>query len=127
MWTIGIASAAMFLASLLIMPAIIVRIRADYFAHERRPPALWADQHPAIRLSLHVAKNMLGAILLVAGIAMLALPGQGLLTIIIGFFLIDFPGKYRFERWLVSKPVIHRPLNWLRHRRGREPLCMFRK
>jgi hypothetical protein len=112
----------MFLASFFIMPAIIVRIRADYFAHDRRPPSPWARQHPVIRLTLHVAKNILGSILLIAGIAMLALPGQGLLTIIIGFFLIDFPGKYRFERWLVSKPAIHRPLNWLRRRRGREPL-----
>ncbi len=126
LWTLSAASLAMFVASLFIMPAIIVRIRADYFSHEQRPPTRWVNQHPAVRVVLHTLKNLLGIVLMLAGLAMLVLPGQGLLTLMIGFFLLDFPGKYRFERWLIARRAIHRPLNWLRRRAGREPLLIWR-
>lgn len=122
LWSMGVASIVMFVGSLFIMPAIIVRIRHDYFAHDKRPPPRWAHHHAAVRMFLHVLKNLLGGLLMLAGLAMLVLPGQGLLTLILGFFLIDFPGKYRFERWLVARPYIHRPLNWLRRRAQRVPL-----
>jgi hypothetical protein len=53
---------------------------------------------------------------------MLVLPGQGLITLFVGFFLIDFPGKYRFEKWLIRRKAVHRPINWLRRKSGREAL-----
>jgi hypothetical protein len=59
---------------------------------------------------------------MLAGVAMLVLPGQGLLTLLMGFLLVDFPGKYRLERWLFARPIVRRPINWLRHRAGRVPL-----
>ena len=65
---------------------------------------------------------MLGAIFIVAGIAMIFLPGQGAITILIGITLTDFPGKYRLERWLVTRRPILRSINWLRERRGHPPL-----
>jgi hypothetical protein len=67
-----------------------------------------------------VAKNLLGIVLLVAGVLMLVAPGQGLLTIAMGIVLIDFPGKFRLERWVVTRPNVWRTLNWLR-RRARRP------
>jgi hypothetical protein len=51
---------------------------------------------------------------------MLLLPGQGVLTILIGIVLLDFPGKYRLERWAVRHRPVYRSINWLR--RGREPI-----
>lgn len=59
---------------------------------------------------------------MLAGLAMLALPGQGLLTLLLGFLMIDLPGKYRFEKWLVRRRWVHRPINWMRRSRGREAL-----
>lgn len=126
LWSLGGASIAIFIASLFIIPAVIVRIRPDYFAHDTRPPPRWAHCTPMVRVLLHLLKNLLGAVLMVAGLMMLVLPGQGMLTLVIGFFLLDFPGKYRFECWLVSRRVVHRPLNWLRHRAGRVPLIVNR-
>lgn len=126
LWTLGATSFVMFIGSLIVIPAIIVRIRPDYFAHEERPPARFAHLTPTVRLLLHVLKNLLGVVLMLAGLAMLVLPGQGLLTFFIGFFLLDFPGKYRFERRLIALRAIHRPLNWLRHRAGREPLIVLK-
>ncbi len=121
-WTAGAASVAVCFGSLWIIPALVVRIPLDYFTHRTRPPNLWANQHPFVRLAMLVSKNLLGGALMLAGLAMLLLPGQGLLTLLVGFFLVDFPGKYRFEKWLVARRSILRPINWLRNRRGRMPL-----
>ncbi|UYV12532.1 MAG: PGPGW domain-containing protein [Phycisphaera sp.] len=123
-WILGVASVVVFVASLLLMPALIVRIPMDYFAHETRPPSRWAKRNPAVRLAILIAKNVLGVALVLGGIAMLVLPGQGLLTIFAGVVLLDFPRKYAFERWLIRRRWVHRPVNWLRRRRHREPLLI---
>ena len=58
----------------------------------------------------------------VSGCSLPGVPGQGLLTIFMGVMLIDFPGKHRFERWLVSRRVILAAANRLRAKAGRPPL-----
>lgn len=121
-FALSIASVTVFIGSLLLMPALVVRIPADYFANDRRPPSRWTGMNPVARLVLRIGKNMLGYVFILAGVAMLALPGQGVLTIVLGVLLVDGPGKYRFERWLVRRRWVHRPINWLRRRRGCEPL-----
>lgn len=123
-WILGLASVAVFLGSLAAMPALIVRIPEDYFAHDVRPPSRWASHSPGVRLVVLAAKNLLGVSLVLGGIAMLVLPGQGLLTIFAGFILIDFPKKYALERWLVRRRWVHRPLDWVRRKRGRGPLVL---
>ena len=56
------------------------------------------------------------------GVVMLVTPGQGLATLLIGLMLMNFPGKYRLERWVVTRgPVLH-TINRLRHRAGHAPL-----
>jgi hypothetical protein len=127
----GAANAALFwwlfagsLALLVLTPVIagwfILRLPADYFQQEsRRPLSSW-NRWPLVRWPMLVAKNLLGIVLLVAGVLMLVAPGQGLLTIAMGIVLIDFPGKFRLERWVVTRPNVWRTLNWLR-RRARRP------
>ena len=61
---------------------------------------------------------------LVAGIAMLVLPGQGVLTIVIGIMLLDFPGKYRFERRLVAYGPVLKAINGIRRAARRQPLIV---
>jgi hypothetical protein len=58
------------------------------------------------------------------GVAMLLLPGQGILTILIGLMLIDFPGKRRLERRLVQQPSVWRAINWMRAKAHQPPLEM---
>ncbi len=120
-WLTG-ASAVMFVGTLIALPAMVVRIAPDYFAHERRPPSRWAHHHPVVRVLFHIGKNAIGIVFIIAGIAMLVLPGQGLLSLVIGFFLLDFPGKYRVEKWLVRRRRVLGAINWLRTRAGREPI-----
>jgi hypothetical protein len=122
LWTLAAASVIVFVASLVGIPLLVARIRPAYFTYDKRPPSRWADQHPLLRLSLRIGKNVLGSVFMAAGLAMLVLPGQGLLTLLVGFLMLDFPGKYRFEKWLVARRYVLRPINWLRKRAGRDPL-----
>lgn len=115
-------SILMFIGSLIAVPWIVVKLPDDYFAQSKRRPPTEYSQHRAIRLLILIAKNVLGGVLLVAGIAMLVLPGQGLLTILMGIMLLDFPGKWRLEKYIVSRPAILRTMNWLRAKKGRKPL-----
>ena len=77
-------------------------------------------QGPIVRL----LKNATGGLFLIAGIAMLVLPGQGLLTILIGLMLIDFPGKRRFELALIRRRHVLNAVNWMRQKSGRDPLLV---
>jgi putative transmembrane protein PGPGW len=73
---------------------------------------------------LLIVKNTIGIILIVAGIIMLALPGQGILTMLVGLVLIDFPGKYQAERWVVERKFILQSINWIRSKAGKPGLIM---
>jgi len=55
------------------------------------------------------------------GLFMLVLPGQGILTILAGLVLLDFPGKFLFLRWLVRKEKVLKSLNWIRKKGKKEP------
>jgi hypothetical protein len=120
MWWIFAASLAV---SLLVPVAVgwaVVQLPADYFApKKRRRSSVW-EEHAVLRPLYLIAKNLLGFTLIVAGIAMLVLPGQGLLTIVIGIILMNFPGKFRLERWLATRRPVWGSLNWLR-RKARRP------
>jgi hypothetical protein len=123
-WILAVFSVVSFVGSLMLIPVLVVRIPEDYFAETRRHRwEPWAHEHPVIRWSLLIAKNLLGYLFIVLGIAMLVLPGQGVLTILIGIMFINFPGKYRLERWVVMREPVLRTINRLRQRAGRPPLA----
>lgn len=105
--------------SLLALPLLIARLPDDYFA--RTPQAL---ERGSVHWFLRISKNLLGSILLLLGVLMLVLPGQGLLTILIAVILLDFPGKRRCEIWLVRRPHVLNVLNRLRRRAHRPPLTL---
>jgi hypothetical protein len=110
-----------FVGSLIAIPVILIRLPSDYF-DERYPRAWLRDHHPILRFAAHVLKNAAGVIFILGGLAMLVLPGQGLLTIVIGLSLMDFPGKRALERRLLSRPRVLRAINHLRQRFDRPPL-----
>ena len=106
--------------SALVVPPVLQRIPADYFRHPPRPFG-WRGRTPA-GVALWMLRNLLGGALVVAGIAMLVLPGQGILTILIGLVLMDFPGKRRGEVYLLRKPTVARAVTWIRSRAKQPPL-----
>lgn len=123
-WVGGISLAA-FAATLAIIPWLVLRIPEDYFAAERRR-VIHQNRHlpPGVLLLLRILKNAAGAVFVTAGLVMLLTPGQGLLTIIAGLGLMNFPGKFRLQRWLISRGSTLKLINRFRVRRGRPPLTL---
>jgi len=117
----AIFSAVTFVASLIIVPIILARLPSDYFANEKSNAIATYNKQPVLFILNKFVKNIIGVLLILAGIAMLVLPGQGVLTILIGLGITDFPGKYKLERKLVSNQAVFKSLNWMRKRAGVEP------
>jgi len=119
---LGGMSLVMFVVTLVVFPLVVIYLPKDYFVRHRRDPAHQTRQHPAAWLTLTILKNICGAVLILAGLAMLVLPGQGLLTMLIGVTLVNFPGKYALERRIVSRPSVAKTLNRIREIAGRQHL-----
>lgn len=122
-WLAAIA-AVVLLLGFLVLPAVVVQLPQDYFVRDRRIPVRRVRRHPLLWWMVTILKNVVGLVLVVAGIAMLVLPGQGLLTILMGIGLVNFPGKYAFERWIFGRPAVASTLNRLRSAAGRPPLTI---
>lgn len=114
-----------FSSSLAIVSFIMVKIPADYFKPDN-PRAVMPNRHQAIRSLAILARNLLGAFLVLLGIVMSlpGVPGQGLLTILLGIMLLDFPGKRTLEYKLVSKPKVRDAINKLRRKFGKPDLIL---
>ena len=119
-----ILSAVMFAGSLALMPVLLARMPADYFARGESPFAGWRRRHPLVGGALLVARNLLGVILLLAGLAMMVLPGQGIITILVALTLLDFPGKRRLELRIIRQRQVRSAIDWIRRRAGRPPLVV---
>ena len=119
---LGAASVALAIAGALVTAWVVVRIPADYFMPRERHPV--PTRHPVVRVLLLVGKNLLGicALLLGAVMAVPGVPGPGLIVMLFALMLLDFPGKYAAERWLVTRKPVRNAIDTLRERAGREPL-----
>lgn len=115
-------SVLMFVGSLISLPFLLARIPEDYFVDPQRHSARMKSLHPVAYVSLRLLKNLVGWVLVLAGILMLVLPGQGILTIIMGLVLSDFPGKYTLERRIASNRRVLNGINWIRRRGGHAPI-----
>lgn len=101
--------------SLLLVARVALTLPEDYF---ESPPARgpWTLQR--------VGRNLAGMVLIVLGVVLSlpGVPGQGLLTLLMGLLLVDFPGRRRLELALVRRPGVLGALNRLRTRFGRSAL-----
>ncbi len=123
-----LAAAAMVLTvataiiSLAAVTVVIARLPEDYFTNPaaQRP----IERHPVLYVLLILFRNAVGWLLVGLGIilSLPGVPGQGLLTILIGMLLIDFPRKKRVLRWLLTRRGVWEGINRLRQRCGRPPL-----
>ncbi|WP_297956671.1 PGPGW domain-containing protein, partial [uncultured Desulfobulbus sp.] len=111
---LGLLSVVTFVGSLVAVPWLIGRMRADYFLTHWQVVQARHRRHPALALTVFLARNALGLLLVAAGLAMLFLPGQGLLTVLIGVCVMDFPGKRGLLQRLVRGPKVQGALNWIR-------------
>jgi hypothetical protein len=114
-----------FCLSLAVISFVLIKLPATYFraSHSRE---FWADRPPSIRWAGVIAKNLLGVVLVLLGVLMSipGVPGQGILTILLGVMLLDFPGKRKLECKIVSRPRVLENINRLRHRFSKPPLVL---
>jgi hypothetical protein len=121
--TLTALSVVFFVGSLIAIPFILVRLPTDFF--DIRVPRRWMeDHHPVLRLLGHIVKNVVGAIFLFVGFLMLFLPGQGILTMLIGVTMLDFPGKRRLEAKMIGQPAVLNTINNMRQKFGKPPLAI---
>jgi hypothetical protein len=126
-WQKVLIGASIFLASFLvnlgIVSLILVKLPADHFSKSRKTK-FWAGPRPAIHAAKVIGKNIAGVLLVALGIVLSlpGVPGQGLLTVLLGIMLLDFPGRHRLEQKLLSKPSIVNTINRLRGRFDKPPL-----
>lgn len=112
-----------FVVATSLVTLVVVKLPATYF-HPSHDRDLWSDRNRAIRWTGLVIKNLSGLILVLLGIAMSlpGVPGPGVLTILFGIMLLDFPGKRRLEYKLVSHPKVLKAINALRKKYDKAPL-----
>lgn len=111
---LGGASLAMVLVSLVAIPWVLCRLPEGYLvdgpASERRG------------IAKRVLRNIVGGVIVLFGVLMLVLPGQGLLTIFVGLTLLDFPKKREWIKRVLSRPRLFKVINSMRERFGHPPL-----
>lgn len=112
-----------FVVSLVVVGFILTRLPADYFhpLHER---TFMHGHHRVVRGVAVAIKNIAGLLLVLLGLVLSlpGVPGQGLITILIGIMLLDFPGKQKIERKIISRPSVLSNVNRLREKFSRPPL-----
>ena len=107
-----ILSVALFVGTLIAIPILCVRLPSDYFVRPTTPKPRWKS----------VLRTVVASVVILMGLLMLVLPGQGILTLLIGISLLDFPAKRAWQNRLLQRPAVLRTMNRLRSRAGKPPL-----
>ncbi len=124
LFLLGSLSIFILIISVFMMMLIISFLPEDYFKSENRNliSSVQNSRYPLLKLLVLITKNFFGILLLLSGILMLVLPGQGILTIITGLVFMDYPGKYKFERKLLRQKGVINSINWIRSRLSKPSL-----
>lgn len=111
---VGGASLALLLVSLVAIPWFLCRLPEGYLVDD---PDL--ERHGVAK---RVLRNLVGGVIVLLGVLMLVLPGQGLLTIFVGLTLLDFPKKREWIKRVLTRPRLFKLINSMRERFGHPPL-----
>ncbi|MBN2279161.1 MAG: hypothetical protein JXQ65_01125 [Candidatus Marinimicrobia bacterium] len=117
---ISLISVITFLGSIILIPFLIINLSPDYFSGKKK--SLYLYKHPLIRYIILILKNVMGFLLIIMGIVMLFIPGQGLLSIAIGLLFINFPGKKKLEYKFFTNAKIASVINHIRSRAGKNEI-----
>ncbi len=119
---LALLSLITFISSLILIPWLVLHMDADYFIRHRQEVIARHNRHPVVTIITFLCRNLAGLVLTIAGVLMLVLPGQGILTMVLGLSLMDFPGKHRFTDRVILNKKIQQSLNWIRKKGHKEKL-----
>ena len=117
-WLVGLAVwTATTLVTMAIAGVILVTLPADYLRDGDARARHW---------TFRIVRSLVGLVLVAAGVllSLPGVPGQGLLTILAGVILLEFPGRHRLVRSIVGRPPVLAAVNRLRARFARPPLVV---
>jgi len=119
---IFVVSLAFSFASIVI---VLVKIPANYFSTHYKQDFL-PDSSWIVRWGAVIAKNLFGVFLILLGIviSLPGVPGQGILTILLGIIMLDIPGKRPLEAKIIQRPAVLSAANKLRLRWDKPPLIL---
>lgn len=102
---------------------VVVKLPATYF-HPEHDREILKNKPPVVRWAGIIGKNLAGVVLIALGVvlSMPGIPGPGLVTILFGVMLVDFPGRRWLEHKIVSRPAVQKSINNLRKRFGKKPI-----
>src|SRR4029453_7046028 len=114
-----------FIGSTVVVAWLVIRLPATYFC-DASPRDIWGDRRPVLRWTGFLLKNLLGILLVMLGgiMSLPIIPGPGILMLVLGIMLLDFPGKRRLGQWLVRRATVLQAMNRLRQRYGKPPLVV---
>ena len=115
----AIASFGVGVVLFLAIPLITIWLPEDYLL-DNKPAA--PAMPKTLRIPFLFIKNLLGGCLFLAGVAMLLLPGQGLLAMVVGLALMDIPGKRKVIHHILAYPSVLRTINKFRRKAGKAPI-----
>ncbi len=101
----------------------MIKIPADYFS-STYVREINKDTHFSLRWAAFIIKNVIGFILIIAGVIMIFTPGPGVPTILLGLIMMDIPGKRPLEARLIQRPMVLSAVNDLRAKYNKPPLIM---
>ena len=107
---VSVLSIIALVLSPIVFHQIIIRLPQDYFIQTKD------DRKP-----LSLLRNLAGMILVAVGLAMFVLPGQGLITFVIGLSLINFPGKRELQLRIIKNSKFQKSINWFRMKSSKQP------
>src|ERR671931_1206857 len=118
----ALLSAAMFVGGSAVVTFVLIKLPANYF-HSSHAREFLVERHPVLRAVGIVAKNVLGLVFVVLGVIMAVpgVPGPGVLTVLLGVMMLDFPGKRDLEARLLGQPRVYSAVNSLRAKFGKPP------
>jgi len=119
---LAIFSLCTFMLSAIGVPWFFAKVPADFLTRREQKELGIVEHRSPSRILLRLLKNLVGLILLTIGCLMLVLPGQGMLAILVALFILDFPGKRRFQRALLLRPRVLSLINLLRAKAHEPPL-----
>lgn len=107
------------IASFGVLWLCICLIPSDFFFRSGNRPH---GRSVATHRAWVITRNFVGVLFLLVGAFYLVAPGPGVPWILLGFGLMDLPGKHRIILKMTRMESVRKCLNWLRKRGGREPL-----
>lgn len=110
-------SATMLAVTFVAAPWAVSRLPTNYLLQR-----LERNSEQGIWYSLtSVTRALLGLFLVLLGLVMLITPGPGVIMLLLGVSIAEFPGRNRLLVYLATRPKVLSSLNWMRSRHGKPP------